>query len=173
VGYHSVVVEGATRGTPTRADRPPTPDRRPPSYRDARSMVGERRLRASQDGRGRPNVTRMPLRPQALPATSTQPPKLKVRAVASVAETALRPIAGGAQVDLATCPLSGRKPSLIVARCTPISGRIGEISQSRHNSPETKTPPERGFPSAPGEIRTPDLRFRRPTLYPAELRALS
>jgi hypothetical protein len=25
--------------------------------------------------------------------------------------------------------------------------------------------------SAPGEIRTPDLRFRRPTLYPAELRA--
>ena len=26
---------------------------------------------------------------------------------------------------------------------------------------------------APGEIRTPDLRFRRPTLYPAELRALS
>src|SRR4051794_4984697 len=34
-----------------------------------------------------------------------------------------------------------------------------------------KTPPERGFCSAPGEIRTPDLRFRRPTLYPAELRA--
>jgi hypothetical protein len=29
-----------------------------------------------------------------------------------------------------------------------------------------------GFLSAPGEIRTPDLRFRRPTLYPAELRAL-
>src|SRR2546429_7449144 len=27
------------------------------------------------------------------------------------------------------------------------------------------------FTSAPGEIRTPDLRFRRPTLYPAELRA--
>ena len=26
--------------------------------------------------------------------------------------------------------------------------------------------------NAPGEIRTPDLRFRRPTLYPAELRAL-
>ena len=27
--------------------------------------------------------------------------------------------------------------------------------------------------NAPGEIRTPDLRFRRPTLYPAELRALN
>ena len=27
------------------------------------------------------------------------------------------------------------------------------------------------FRNAPGEIRTPDLRFRRPTLYPAELRA--
>jgi hypothetical protein len=30
----------------------------------------------------------------------------------------------------------------------------------------------RDFSYAPGEIRTPDLRFRRPTLYPAELRAL-
>ncbi len=29
------------------------------------------------------------------------------------------------------------------------------------------------FSYAPGEIRTPDLRFRRPTLYPAELRALA
>jgi hypothetical protein len=36
-----------------------------------------------------------------------------------------------------------------------------------------KSPAERGFYSAPGEIRTPDLRFRRPTLYPAELRALT
>jgi hypothetical protein len=31
----------------------------------------------------------------------------------------------------------------------------------------------RAFLDAPGEIRTPDLRFRRPTLYPAELRALA
>jgi hypothetical protein len=30
-----------------------------------------------------------------------------------------------------------------------------------------------GLCNAPGEIRTPDLRFRRPTLYPAELRALA
>src|SRR5919109_2295282 len=29
----------------------------------------------------------------------------------------------------------------------------------------------RGFRSAPDRIRTCDLRFRRPTLYPAELRA--
>jgi hypothetical protein len=29
------------------------------------------------------------------------------------------------------------------------------------------------FSDAPGEIRTPDLRFRRPTLYPAELLAQS
>jgi integrase len=34
-----------------------------------------------------------------------------------------------------------------------------------------KGPVLRGLFSAPGEIRTPDLRFRRPTLYPAELRA--
>jgi hypothetical protein len=38
---------------------------------------------------------------------------------------------------------------------------------------ERKSPAKRGFCSAPGEIRTPDLRFRRPTLYPAELRALA
>src|SRR3954454_13076000 len=30
----------------------------------------------------------------------------------------------------------------------------------------------KGFNSAPERIRTSDLRFRRPTLYPAELRAL-
>ena len=30
-----------------------------------------------------------------------------------------------------------------------------------------------GFPDAPERIRTSDLRFRRPTLYPAELRALA
>jgi hypothetical protein len=34
----------------------------------------------------------------------------------------------------------------------------------------TKEPPQvRGFSSAPKRIRTSDLRFRRPTLYPAEL----
>ena len=33
--------------------------------------------------------------------------------------------------------------------------------------------PSRHSSHAPGEIRTPDLRFRRPTLYPAELRAQS
>jgi hypothetical protein len=46
----------------------------------------------------------------------------------------------------------------------------------RHPAPEvipSKSPAMRGFPDAPGEIRTPDLRFRRPTLYPAELRALA
>ena len=35
----------------------------------------------------------------------------------------------------------------------------------------TKPPRLRGFRSAPERIRTSDLRFRRPTLYPAELRA--
>src|SRR3954454_12503716 len=36
-----------------------------------------------------------------------------------------------------------------------------------------KAPQEQGFQrSAPERIRTSDLRFRRPTLYPAELRAL-
>src|SRR5207245_5404507 len=34
-----------------------------------------------------------------------------------------------------------------------------------------KAPQNGALSHAPGEIRTPDLRFRRPTLYPAELRA--
>jgi hypothetical protein len=37
--------------------------------------------------------------------------------------------------------------------------------------PETGKASIGGFSYAPGEIRTPDLRFRRPTLYPAELQA--
>src|SRR3712207_8596765 len=36
-----------------------------------------------------------------------------------------------------------------------------------------KAPASRAFGSAPERIRTSDLRFRRPTLYPAELRALT
>src|SRR5207249_3314532 len=35
----------------------------------------------------------------------------------------------------------------------------------------TKGPHVQAFRSAPERIRTSDLRFRRPTLYPAELRA--
>src|SRR4051795_12050754 len=37
---------------------------------------------------------------------------------------------------------------------------------------KTENPGRPGFNSAPERIRTSDLRFRRPTLYPAELRAL-
>jgi hypothetical protein len=47
--------------------------------------------------------------------------------------------------------------------------------QRRPNSDPFSLGPEfdRDKIGAPGEIRTPDLRFRRPTLYPAELRAQS
>src|SRR4051812_1197840 len=57
------------------------------------------------------------------------------------------------------------------------------VGASRHPRDHTSVvgrglPPERenprgcgGFGSAPERIRTSDLRFRRPTLYPAELRA--
>ena len=37
---------------------------------------------------------------------------------------------------------------------------IGSKGRSGAGHKQKKTPPERGFPSAPGEIRTPDLRFR-------------
>ena len=56
-------------------------------------------------------------------------------------------------------------------------------SDSRHHTPGHRRPnfdpfslgPEFDLEQdgAPGEIRTPDLRFRRPTLYPAELLAQS
>ena len=57
---------------------------------------------------------------------------------------------------------------------TPILGaHPGRQHDSAESSRSAKSPAERGFYNAPGEIRTPDLRFRRPTLYPAELRALT
>jgi hypothetical protein len=48
---------------------------------------------------------------------------------------------------------------------------IAPCRAASRGAPRTKTPDMRGFHSAPGGIRIPDLRFRRPTLYPAELRA--
>ena len=59
------------------------------------------------------------------------------------------------------------------------SGRIRNPCRSRDHEPSGPITHRRidttlvatASPSAPGEIRTPDLRFRRPTLYPAELRA--
>ena len=49
--------------------------------------------------------------------------------------------------------------------------RFGTYSRVPRPETQTKKPRCAGLYSAPGEIRTPDLRFRRPTLYPAELRA--
>src|SRR5581483_11143013 len=70
-----------------------------------------------------------------------------------------------------TWPVGGLNSPFIEAQDTPASGQIGDMLQNWHTSQEQKSPAVRGFCSAPGEIRTPDLRFRRPTLYPAELRA--
>ena len=51
---------------------------------------------------------------------------------------------------------------------------IGTCFSGRRPRLERQKPRKCGTSEgAPGEIRTPDLRFRRPTLYPAELRALS
>ena len=51
----------------------------------------------------------------------------------------------------------------------PLVGRWGGAGHGLHE----KTPPWRGISrSAPERTRTSDLRFRRPTLYPTELRAL-
>jgi hypothetical protein len=48
-------------------------------------------------------------------------------------------------------------------------GRVERAPLLRPNGRTAVNPGDSA--SAPGEIRTPDLRFRRPTLYPAELRA--
>ncbi len=53
----------------------------------------------------------------------------------------------------------------------PVGNTIGNTERPPARLPNSKYAYLLGFSSAPGEIRTPDLRFRRPTLYPAELRA--
>jgi hypothetical protein len=71
---------------------------------------------------------------------------------------------------------SALKPVHVLARRV----RQLPVTVARRRSSSAVREPERpettmvvGYlASAPGEIRTPDLRFRRPTLYPAELRAL-
>jgi hypothetical protein len=50
---------------------------------------------------------------------------------------------------------------------------LGTLASTfRKSNPQKSAVVADSTESAPGEIRTPDLRFRRPTLYPAELRAL-
>ena len=52
-------------------------------------------------------------------------------------------------------------------------GTIADATTTDDDPENKKAPLSRGFRwSAPERIRTSDLRFRRPTLYPAELRAL-
>src|SRR5207248_11603671 len=51
--------------------------------------------------------------------------------------------------------------------------RLAHFRPGPSHATAEKPTVSRAFQSAPGEIRTPDLRFRRPTLYPAELRAQS
>ena len=70
-----------------------------------------------------------------------------------------------------SCALTATLGSPRLAESRPPGGK-----RRRQNSPprslETRKDPDfRIFSSAPEGIRTPDLRFRRPTLYPAELRA--
>ena len=67
-----------------------------------------------------------------------------------------RPRRGARRTDLGRKPGQRRSPNRIHAA----NDRL---------IPHSSAP----FSHAPGEIRTPDLRFRRPTLYPAELRAQS
>ena len=66
---------------------------------------------------------------------------------------------------------AGRPRSRRRSFALPFAPAPTALSASR--SRDEENPTGAGFSSdAPGEIRTPDLRFRRPTLYPAELRAL-
>ena len=57
----------------------------------------------------------------------------------------------------------------------PLPATAARAHKGHEATPEPRKSPgfSRTLDHAPGEIRTPDLRFRRPTLYPAELRALA
>ena len=71
--------------------------------------------------------------------------------------------------DVARRRLNRGHAPQILRRSRDIFGTYFEMTPSPEN---TKAPRLQGFRSAPERIRTSDLRFRRPTLYPAELRAL-
>jgi hypothetical protein len=70
-----------------------------------------------------------------------------------------------------TWPLGGLTTSLTRRILRPSRDIFGTFPRVEPRSGQQESLAERGFSNAPGEIRTPDLRFRRPTLYPAELRA--
>jgi hypothetical protein len=65
-----------------------------------------------------------------------------------------------------------RKPVPPVRRPAP-PGSVRGPALLQRAARKRKTRRFRRVPSAPERIRTSDLRFRRPTLYPAELRALA
>src|SRR4051794_10069111 len=56
---------------------------------------------------------------------------------------------------------------------TDIARPVSRRRQEGMTEASARAPPSRALPYAPERIRTSDLRFRRPTLYPAELRAQS
>src|SRR5579875_1294253 len=81
------------------------------------------------------------------------------------------PLKGPAS-DLPPIAQSSRRWPLAAATQSSASGEEpGRNFSLRCSLKRQKPPTSSGFCSAPEGIRTPDLRFRRPTLYPAELRA--
>jgi hypothetical protein len=70
-----------------------------------------------------------------------------------------------------TCPVGALRPPLIEGRIRLVRDIFGTRGPLRVVSEDQEYPGLRGFCDAPERIRTSDLRFRRPTLYPAELRA--
>ena len=109
-----------------------------------------------------PEVDRRPRRPALLPGGDGR------RGLGSGRSTA--PGSTATSGTGGTC--AGPSPSGIAAAlCSYFRYTLLPQSPSAATYPiETRVLPA-DFLSAPGEIRTPDLRFRRPTLYPAELRA--
>ena len=80
----------------------------------------------------------------------------------------------GPASDCAGCAAAERRASAatVLGETLPLS-LPPRRNRPRPSAYRTRKPRLSGAScSAPGEIRTPDLRFRRPTLYPAELRAL-
>ena len=71
------------------------------------------------------------------------------------------------------CPLRGGDPHAARRAVRPLPITMLGHARIFDRAPQPEAPVFMGLFDAPERIRTSDLRFRRPTLYPAELRAHS
>ena len=103
-----------------------------------------------------PCIPRPPRRQGRVPGTWPRPPR----------------VAFGLNAPTGHPPPSGGDGTTDLSPFRPVYSGFGPSRTGRNRTRNGRIPSShQGFVSAPERIRTSDLRFRRPTLYPAELRA--